>query len=318
MISLKHILPYFNLVVADYITGEDYHPTCYRCHFRKGRIEVLPTTEEGSKHSRQKPYPTLLYVCGYGVLTKQKEQIDKIITDKNKFLFSQQPDGSISFVKRSQVDSLSEKFHTPLLGLGCAKNPSAAIELGKKEYEDTLRFRKLFRLDKTGDLLAALIYERMKWPVLIIALILVAINFIVRGPLEKKYNENHALLVVMQKEKGRKKDLSEQQKELLQEFSSGIHARFASLADKVAQCVPEHILLHELSIQPLSQPLEEREALRIEPFTLLVRGDSPQTSDISRFVSNLREIEEVNELKIISVEQSRDGRLLNFEIKIKL
>ncbi len=318
MISLKHILPYFNLVVADYITGEDYHPTCYRCHFRKGRIEVLPTTEEGSKHSRQKPYPTLLYVCGYGVLTKQKEQIDKIITDKNKFLFSQQPDGSISFVKKSQIDSLSEKFHTPLLGLGCAKDPSEAIELGKKEYEDTLRFRKLFRLDKTGDLLAALIYERMKWPILIIALILVAINFIVRGPLEKKYNENHALLVVMQKEKGRKKDLSEQQKELLQEFSSGIHARFASLADKVAQCVPEHILLHELSIQPLSQPLEEREALRIEPFTLLVRGDSPQTSDISRFVSNLREIEEVNELKIISVEQSRDGRLLNFEIKIKL
>ena len=318
MISLKHILPYFNLVVADYITGEDYHPTCYRCHFRKGRIEVLPTTEEGSKHSRQKQYPTLLYVCGYGVLTKQKEQIDKIITDKNKFLFSQQQDGSISFVKKSQIDSLSEKFHTPLLGLGCAKDPSEAIELGKKEYEDTLRFRKLFRLDKTGDLLAALIYERMKWPVLIIALILVAINFIVRGPLEKKYNENHALLVVMQKEKGRKKDLSEQQKELLQEFSSGIHARFASLADKVAQCVPEHILLHELSIQPLSQPLEEREALRIEPFTLLVRGDSPQTSDISRFVSNLREIEEVNELKIISVEQSRDGRLLNFEIKIKL
>ena len=318
MISLKHILPYFNLVVADYITGEDYHPTCYRCHFRKGRIEVLPTTEEGSKHSRQKPYPTLLYVCGYGVLTKQKEQIDKIITDKNKFLFSQQQDGSISFVKKSQIDSLSEKFHTPLLGLGCAKDPSEAIELGKKKYEDTLRFRKLFRLDKTGDLLAALIYERMKWPVLIIALILVAINFIVRGPLEKKYNENHALLVVMQKEKGRKKDLSEQQKELLQEFSSGIHARFASLADKVAQCVPEHILLHELSIQPLSQPLEEREALRIEPFTLLVRGDSPQTSDISRFVSNLREIEEVNELKIISVEQSRDGRLLNFEIKIKL
>ncbi len=318
MISLKHILPYFNLVVADYITGEDYHPTCYRCHFRKGHIEVLPTTKEGSKHSRQKPYPTLLYVCGYGVLTKQKEQIDKIISDKNKFLFSQQQDGSISFVKRSQVDSLSEKFHTPLLGLGCAKDPSAAIELGKKEYEETLRFRKLFRLDKTGDLLAALIYERMKWPVLIIALILVAINFIVRGPLEKKYNENHALLVVMQKEKGRKKDLSEQQKELLQEFSSGIHARFASLADKVAQCVPEHILLHELSIQPLSQPLEEREALRIEPFTLLVRGDSPQTSDISRFVSNLREIEGVNELKIISVEQSRDGRLLNFEIKIKL
>lgn len=318
MISLKHILPYFNLVVADYITGEDYHPTCYRCHFRKGRIEVLPTTEEGSKHSRQKPYLTLLYVCGYGVLTKQKEQIDKIITDKNKFLFSQQQDGSISFVKKSQIDSLSEKFHTPLLGLGCAKDPSEAIELGKKEYEDTLRFRKLFRLDKTGDLLAALIYERMKWPVLIIALILVAINFIVHGPLEKKYNENHALLVVMQKEKGRKKDLSEQQKELLQEFSSGIHARFASLADKVAQCVPEHILLHELSIQPLSQPLEEREALRIEPFTLLVRGDSPQTSDISRFVSNLREIEEVNELKIISVEQSRDGRLLNFEIKIKL
>ena len=318
MISLKHILPYFNLVVADYITGEDYHPTCYRCHFRKGRIEVLPTTEEGSKHSRQKPYPTLLYVCGYGVLTKQKEQIDKIITDKNKFLFSPQPDGSISCVKKSQIDSLSEKFHTPLLGLGCAKDPSEAIELGKKEYEDTLRFRKLFRLDKTGDLLAALIYERMKWPILIIALILVAINFIVRGPLEKKYNENHALLVVMQKEKGRKKDLSEQQKELLQEFSSGIHARFASLADKVAQCVPEHILLHELSIQPLSQPLEEREALRIEPFTLLVRGDSPQTSDISRFVSNLREIEEVNELKIISVEQSRDGRLLNFEIKIKL
>lgn len=318
MISLKHILPYFNLVVADYITGEDYHPTCYRCHFRKGRIEVLPTTEEGSKHSRQKPYPTLLYVCGYGVLTKQKEQIDKIITDKNKFLFSQQPDGSISFVKKSQIDSLSEKFHTPLLGLGCAKDPSEAIELGKKEYEDTLRFRKLFRLDKTGDLLAALIYERMKWPILIIALILVAINFIVRGPLEKKYNENHALLVVMQKEKGRKKDLSEQQKELLQEFSSGIHARFASLADKVAQCVPEHILLHELSIQPLSQPLEEREALRIEPFTLLVRGDSPQTSDISRFVSNLREIEGVNELRIISVEQSRDERLLNFEIKIKL
>lgn len=318
MISLKHILPYFNLVVADYITGEDYHPTCYRCHSRKGRIEVLPTTEEGSKHSCQKPYPTLLYVCGYGVLTKQKEQIDKIITDKNKFLFSQQQNGSISFVKKSQIDSLSEKFHTPLLGLGCAKDPSEAIELGKKEYEDTLRFRKLFRLDKTGDLLAALIYERMKWPVLIIALILVAINFIVRGPLEKKYNENHALLVVMQKEKGRKKDLSEQQKELLQEFSSGIHARFASLADKVAQCVPEHILLHELSIQPLSQPLEEREALRIEPFTLLVRGDSPQTSDISRFVSNLREIEEVNELKIISVEQSRDGRLLNFEIKIKL
>lgn len=318
MISLKHILPYFNLVVADYITGEDYHPTCYRCHFRKGRIEVLPTTKEGSKHSRQKPYPTLLYVCGYGVLTKQKEQIDKIISDKNKFLFSQQQDGSISFVKRSQVDSLSEKFHTPLLGLGCAKDPSAAIELGKKEYEETLRFRKLFRLDKTGDLLATLIYERMKWPVLIIALILVAINFIVRGPLGKKYNENHALLVVMQKEKGRKKDLSEQQKELLQEFSSGIHARFASLADKVAQCVPEHILLHELSIQPLSQPLEEREALRIEPFTLLVRGDSPQTSDISRFVSNLREIEGVNELKIISVEQSRDERLLNFEIKIKL
>ena len=211
MISLKHILPYFNLVVADYITGEDYHPTCYRCHFRKGHIEVLPTTKEGSKHSRQKPYPTLLYVCGYGVLTKQKEQIDKIISDKNKFLFSQQQDGSISFVKRSQVDSLSEKFHTPLLGLGCAKDPSAAIELGKKEYEETLRFRKLFRLDKTGDLLAALIYERMKWPVLIIALILVAINFIVRGPLEKKYNENHALLVVMQKEKGRKKDLSEQQ-----------------------------------------------------------------------------------------------------------
>ena len=318
MIRLKQIIPRFNVVVADYGDSKDCRLLLYECRCKKGEIEVGPLQERSEPDKSWDTAPVLLYVCGYGVIGKPAGQAEQIVADKEKFISSQQGDGSVCFVRKSQVGPLLDKLEKTLLHVECVNSDINILACAKKYYASAVSWKNLVRPDSMGARLSAQLYKKAKLFVLVVVLGMLSVNFAVRGTIDKKYAEGHALLGALQNEKGRQNELSKQEQDMMKEFAVGISSGFALLSDRIGAALPGPVILRNLAIQPPVKRLEEGKPFKVEASKVVVKGESADAAGISLFATRLKGIDGVRDLKISSVGQNRDGQSLNFVIEIEL
>lgn len=318
MIRLKQIISRFNVVVADYGDSKDCRLHLYECHCKKGEIVVGSPQEKSEPDKSWDTAPVLLYICGYGVISKSVGQAEQIVADKERFISSQQGDGSVCFVRRSQVGPLLDKLEKSLLHVECVNNDADVIARGKEGFDSAVNWKNLVRPDSMGARLSAQLYRKAKLVVLIVVLGMLSVNFVVRGTIDQKYAEGHALLGALQNEKGRQNELSKQEQDMMKEFAVGLNSGFALLSDRIGAAVPGAVILRNLTIQPPVKRIEEGKPFKVEASKAVVKGESADAAGVSLFASRLKDIEGVRDLKISSVEQSRDGQSLNFVIEMEL
>lgn len=318
MIRLKRILSRFNIVVADYGDSKDCRLLLYECRCKKGEIEVGPPQEKSEPDKSWDTAPVLLYVCGYGVISKPAGQAEQIVADKEKFISSQQGDNSVCFVRKSQVGPLFDKLEKTLLHVECVNNDTDILTRGKEYYVSEVSWKNLAHPDAMGARLSAQLYKKAKLFVLVVVLGILSVNFAVRGTIDKKYAEGHALLSALQNEKGRQNELSKQEQEMMKEFAVGISSGFALLSDRIGAALPDPVILRNLAIQPPVKRLEEGKPFKVEASKIVIKGESADAAGISLFATRLKGIDGVRDLKISSVGQNRDGQSLNFVIEMEL
>lgn len=318
MIRLKQIISRFNVVVADYGDSKDCRLHLYECHCKKGEIVVGSPQEKSEPDKSWDTAPVLLYIRGYGVISKSVGQAEQIVADKERFISSQQGDGSVCFVRRSQVGPLLDKLEKSLLHVECVNNDADVIARGKEGFDSAVNWKNLVRPDSMGARLSAQLYRKAKLVVLIVVLGMLSVNFVVRGTIDQKYAEGHALLGALQNEKGRQNELSKQEQDMMKEFAVGISSGFALLSDRIGAAVPSPVILRNLAIQPPLKRIEEGKPFKVEVSKVVIKGESADAAGVSLFASRLKDIEGVRDLKISSVEQNRDGQSLNFVIEMEL
>ena len=318
MIRLKQIISRFDVVVADYGDSKVCRLLLYECRCKKGKIEVGSPQEKSKPDKSWDTVPVLLYIGGYGVISKPAGQAEQIVADKEKFISSKQGDGVVCFVRRSQVGPLLDKLEKSLLHVECVSSDIDILACAKKYYDSAVNWKNLVRPDSMGARLSAQLYKKAKMIVLIVVLGMLSVNFVVRGTIDRKYAEGHALLGALQNEKGRQNELSKQEQDMMKEFAVGINSGFALLSDRIGAAVPGPVILRNLAIQPPVKRIEEGKSFKVEASKVVIKGESADAAGISLFASRLKDIEGVCGLKISSVEQSRDGQSLNFVIEMEL
>ena len=318
MISLRNILSRFHIVVANFEQDGNYSMLQYQCRYRKGTIASGPPEEITAQDKIEHSIPLLLYVSGYGVICKPAEQATQIVGESSKFISTHQKNGTICFVRKSQISLLLERLGSSLLHTGCVGNDLDVISLGKEYYNSQINVKSLFCLGTMGSQLSLQLYKKIKLPILITVLGTLLLNFAVGGAVEKKCIENHALLMMLQHAKGRQDELTKQGQDMLNELSSGINSGFAYLSDCIGSAVPDSVILNNLTVQPPVKRIEEGKPFHVETHKVVIKGESINASDISLFVSRLKNMNDVRDLKISSVGQSRDGQTLHFVIEIEV
>ena len=318
MIGLKEILSHYHIVVANYDSGGGYSMLLYPCRYKRGSVLSDPPEVITEQRPFNHSVPLLLYVCGYGVIHKPALQAAQILADQEKFLSTLQNDGTVCFVRRSQIGPLLEWLGNSLLHIGCVSNEHDIVSLGKEYYTSHVNVKALLRADTVGSQLSVQLYKKAKLPVLIAILGMLLVNFAISGAVEKKYNEGGALLIALQNAKGRQDERSKQEHDMLRELDRGVRLGFAYLSDCIGSAVPESVVLHNLSIQPPVRRIEEGRPFHIALSKIVIKGETMNATEVSLFVSRLRGIERAREVKIISVEQSREGQAVRFVIEIEV
>ena len=319
MITLKNILTRFNVVVADYDNSGGYSLTLYHGRYKKGEVEFgMPEVNTAELDKLWSSVPLLLYICGYGVISKPAEQVAQLVSDREKFISCAGSNETINFVRRSQVEPLLEKLDNQVLHTECIVDKEDAVTRSREYYRSGFTIKNLLQPDKAGSQLSTQLYKRIRLPLLSAVLIILLVNFFAGESINRKYSENHYLLTALQREKGRQDELSNQEQDMMREFGSGINFGFAYLCDRIGAAVPESIILKNIAVQPPVRRMEEGKPFNVEMSKVVVRGEAMTAAGISLFTSQLKSIDRVRDLKISSVEQNRDGNALGFIIEMEL
>ena len=318
MFCLRDILPRFNVVVANYESSESFTIVVYQGCYKRGEVEFSLPEIKTEPDKSWDSFPLLLYICGYGVINKSTEQAYQVVSDNERFMYTLKSNGTVCFVRKSQIEPLLEKLGNSLLYTECIDKDEDILSLSKNYYLSKINLKNLLRPDAVGSQLSIRLYEKIKLLVLITVLVMLLINFAASGSINKRYSETHALLTMLRSEKGRQDEVSKQEQGMLIEFNSGINSGFAYLSDCIGAAVPDSIILQSLVIQPPAKRIEEGKPFKVEASKIIIKGESVRAADISLFVLQLKNINKIRDLIISSVEQNRDGEALGFVIELEL
>lgn len=108
------------------------------------------------------------------------------------------------------------------------------------------------------------------------------------------------------------------QRELLAEFSKHPVAQRAVVCDRIAEAVPERVVLTQLAVEPLTKRFEARKPLQRREGVVAVSGAAPDADDVSAFVQRLSELTCCRDVRLTNVEKERDGGHLTFRIETAL
>ena len=169
--------------------------------------------------------PVLISVSGYGVVTKPAEDtaiVEKVTSDPETFAWSfsdeRKDSGSISFVRREQVEPLGQRLAAngiPVMdiryGPAAADPEQEALRQAKRFYRDTLKWRTLLRPTPEGRMVAKAAERRLRLPVLGLMLLLLVVNTFASGSLRERRAQQRTVLSAREKKQDASQARSEQQ-----------------------------------------------------------------------------------------------------------
>ena len=276
--------------------------------------------------------PVLISVSGYGVVTKPAEDtaiVEKVTSDPETFAWSfsdeREDSGSISFVRREQVEPLGQRLAAngiPVMdiryGPAAADPEQEALRQAERFYRDTLKWRTLLRPTPEGRMVAKAAERRLRLPVLGLMLLLLVVNTFASGSLRERRAQQRTVLSAREKKQDASQARSEQRRAAVAEFSRRLPYRHALLLDRVASHVPPAVTLSVLAVQPLSKTLEEGKDPVFVSETLSIRGVTNDASAVSELMTGLRSEPPLREARLEGLEQNRESGATEFKITVAL
>ena len=276
--------------------------------------------------------PVLISVSGYGIVTKPTEDtaiVEKVTSDPETFAWSfsdeKEDSGSISFVRREQVEPLGQRlaangipFMDIRYGPVAAGPEQEALRQAERLYRDTLNWRTLLRPTPEGRMVAKAAERRLRLPVLGLMLLLLVVDTFASGSLQERRAQQRTVLSAREKRQDASQARSEQRRAAVAEFSHRLPYRHALLLDRAASHVPLSVTLTSLAVQPLSKTLEEGKDPVFASETLSIRGVTNDASAVSELMTGLRSEPPLHEARLEGLEQNRESGATEFKITVAL
>lgn len=276
--------------------------------------------------------PVLISVSGYGIVTKPTEDtaiVEKVTSDPETFAWSfsdeKEDSGSISFVRREQVEPLGQRLAAngiPSINIRyervAADPEQEALRQAERFYRDTLKWRTLLRPTPEGRMVAKAAERRLRLPVLGLMLLLLVVNTFASGSLQERRAQQRSVLSAREKRQDTSQARSEQRRAAVAEFSRRLPYRHALLLDRVASHVPPAVTLSVLAVQPISKALEDGRDPVFLIETLSIRGVTNDASTVSELMTGLRSEPPLHEARLEGLEQNRESGATEFKITVAL
>ena len=276
--------------------------------------------------------PVLISVSGYGIVTKPTEDtaiVEKVTSDPETFAWSfsdeKEDSGSISFVRREQVEPLGQRlaangipFMDIRYGRAAADPEQEALRQAERFYRDTLKWRTLLRPTPEGRMVAKAAERRLRLPVLGLMLLLLVVNTFASGSLRERRAQQRTVLAARGKRQDASQVRSEQRRAAVAAFSHRLPYRHALLLDRAASHVPLSVTLTSLAVQPLSKTLEEGKDPVFASETLSIRRVTDDAVVVSVLMAGLRSDPPLHRARLEQLKQGRGGSSTEFKIIVAL
>lgn len=276
--------------------------------------------------------PVLISVSGYGIVTKPTEDtaiVEKVTSDPETFAWSfsdeKEDSGSISFVRREQVEPLGQRlaangipFMDIRYGRAAADPEQEALRQAERFYRDTLKWRTLLRPTPEGRMVAKAAERRLRLPVLGLMLLLLVVNTFASGSLRERRAQQRTVLAARGKRQDASQVRSEQRRAAVAAFSHRLPYRQALLLDRAASHVPLSVTLTSLAVQPLSKTLEKGKDPVFASETLSIRRVTDDAVVVSVLMAGLRSDPPLHRARLEQLKQGRGGSSTEFKIIVAL
>lgn len=258
-------------------------------------------------------------VDGYGVIRKTSDDAGiaaKVREAPETFVWSEQ-EGTIFFVRRTRLVPLLEELSAadirPAL-LACGTAPAACA----RQLYETLRWRELLRLNHSSSALAQAVARRMLPVWLGLFFLLLCLNSLY-GP---QWQARRQLLQQERQARetagSRSAESSVRQRQLLADFRGGLPVDCSLLCDRIGALIPAQITLTQLDIEPVVGRIDPGKPLKRRERTVVLTGLSRSPEAVTTLNDALTRLPAVREVRLVSVDRTRDDRQLQFLIELQL
>ncbi len=300
----------------------------YRCAYSK-KVEVcLLDGDTGTKSMSQ--YPTMLLVCGYGVIVKKSsdysEAVQKVKAEQDTFQWNYSPDKEdILFVRQSQIEHVRETIlqSGAILSVQCFQESgeelSHSIESHARIFfQESIKFRNIIRPTESGSLMAQLLFKKLRVPVLCCILLLLVANYFIQERVNELYSIRHYELNVVRKSKGEAEKNVRLREQAIAGYGKTLPYSYAWLCDMIGSITPEKIILTSLSFQPVMKPLENDKWPVLAEREVVITGNAANPDMITTLISALQGLKISDNVKLLSVDKARESGKSVFKIGVTL
>lgn len=284
---------------------------------RKAVGDFLPLKSELSRR------PLIVAVSGKGVITKpvSDETVTAVMAAPDKFIRSVNG-GSISFMRRSQIDGILEKLNDAGVvpaAVEClpSDEDSSLIAACRRFYDERLKWRNILKPSAEGSALAMMAAKRIQLPIFGIIFCLLAANFVVSPQVRNEYNSSVAELEALRKSAATAASTGGRKQAAIEGFLKRPPYRPSVLSDRIGAAVPDRVTLTELNIYPVLKTIEAGKPVQQRERIVTIRGESPDSEAIARFAASLGDLG-IGTVKLSDVSRDKDRALLTFVIEIGL
>lgn len=273
--GLRSLLNRFAVVVVTLKKEADPDVVYYRGYWKRKKVASSGPTAYNRGDGRY-------WYCspGYGVMRRLYGKTDWAgrVTAGDEFLWEWKEVGEkrlLVFVRRVEVVSWLEKWEQEgwamagisLSAVAGVLDLEAWVEQTYRHWQDMKYWRKG---KKEQQVIAALLLKRLKWPVLLAALVLSGIAYPLQTALRRQVLQQEEELSLWQRKIQLRRDDEERAGRMSRMLTGG--GRLAPLFDRIAAAVPRGVTLVRLEANPPERRVEAGKPLVLKEGCVMVEG----------------------------------------------
>lgn len=277
-----------------------------------------------------KGMPLLIAYAGFGIISKNVEAnpeiVEKIKSDGQRFIWNETA-AEITFLRRDRIEKVVGEYqldkNIPLTvfcfaGLTPSALQDAALDRSSAYYKDTVNLPMMLKPSQAGSILCRLSASKLKLPVFAVLMLLLVVNLFADRSVRAEYNRSQVRLGQLEKQRGQEDQATARNRQMFAEFDKKPPFEYSWLCDRAGIVLPEGMTLTLIVVQPVKKALENGKKPLLEHNRIIIKGEAPEAGDIAYYTNSLaKQIQPAN-IKITSMERSREADKLEFSISIDL
>lgn len=303
-------------------------------YFRRGKVDIREFRDfETQTLSKWKNIPVLLWVVGDQVISKKYLKDDpmlKKITSNSELLLDMEIRNNgeqvLSFLRKDKLSEdlqIVEKHRLPLIDIWIYDSMLNLSDIRSRLgllYKEKFRSSALFRETGFKNKIAEMLFQRLFFPILLLAFGLLLGNFFIYSYLTKQNQQRQSIILQNRKEK--QVSSTEQQKESLffAAYEQIPDHSFALLADRIASYIPVNLYLNYLEMFPVTQKAggKNKNGLSIKYDTIHLKGVVETPGAITLLSQFLESDNLFNKVRVVRLERLKKSDTFEFELEIIL